>query len=181
MQENGQRAILQRAGLGRPKLLLSARSLFQERPPARLLPGAPCQAGLSSPSAVCLARTWANRYLLTNSPASTLQRHTQLPWLRTPNERDLRGVSQPKSSRASIWSQVPLRPKCRELNVMDENLGSGARVSGLGFSCVTDLLMKEMGAPPDPKNKVTTTHEEQPTTPPGGIKNTHFKVRPTWV
>lgn len=92
--------------------------------------------------------------------------------------QDLRGVSQPISSRARIWSQVPLRPRGRELNVMDENLGSGARASGLGFGRITDLLTKEMGAPPDSKDKVTATHEERPAIPPGGIKNMRFKVRP---
>lgn len=61
---------------------------------------------------------------------------------------------------------------------MDENLGSGARASGLGFGRITDLLTKEMGAPPDSKNKATAMHEERPAILPGGIKNMRFKVRP---
>lgn len=89
MQEDGQCAILQRAGPGRPDPLLSARRACSRS--ACLLPGAPRQTGLSSPSAVCWA--WrrarrANRYSLTCSPACTSHQHTRPSWLRTPNRSD---------------------------------------------------------------------------------------------
>lgn len=54
MQEKGQCAILQCDGLGRPEPLLSAQGACSRS--ARLLPGPPSQAGLSSPSVVCRGR-----------------------------------------------------------------------------------------------------------------------------
>lgn len=89
MQEDGQRTILQCAGPGRPKLLLSAHRACSRS--ARLLPATPRQAGLSSPSAVCWAGRQARRangYSLTRSPAFTSHRHAQPAWHRTPNESD---------------------------------------------------------------------------------------------
>lgn len=51
---------------------------------------------------------------------------------------------QPMRSRARTGAQVPARPGWRELEVMDESMGSGARVS-------PELFMKEMQHPRDSK------------------------------
>lgn len=113
---------------GRPEPFLSAQDLFQECP--RRVP----HARKSSPHHLLCA--WqgggpTGTPSHTHLPLPYSDTHTQPPWLRTRNKCDLLCVSQLISSRAKIWAQVPLRPKSRELNVMDESLGSGARVSGL--------------------------------------------------